>query len=88
MAGKDYTFKSVILAGVHDVKTLKLKIREDSEKKYNSPWNIAAEFNVDLSFNPSEIETMLKDYCDCNMLSMDLTAFSERIYYFTNGYPF
>jgi hypothetical protein len=36
------TFRSVILAGVYDVKTLKLKIRPDKEKKYNSPWNIAA----------------------------------------------
>ncbi len=28
---KDFTFKSVILAGVHDVKTLKLKLRDDEE---------------------------------------------------------
>ena len=29
---EDYTFKSVILAGVHDIKNLKLKLRDNSEK--------------------------------------------------------
>lgn len=36
------TFHSVILAGVYDIKNLKLKIRPEEEHKYNSPWNIAA----------------------------------------------
>lgn len=86
--GKDYTFKSVILAGVHDIKTLKLKIRNEEDKKYNSPWNIAVNFNIDLSFNPDEIATMLVDYDNCNKLSMDIRKLSEGIYYFTSGYPF
>ena len=42
------TFQSVILAGVHDVKNLKLKMRPDAEHQYNSPWNIAADFTVDM----------------------------------------
>ncbi|MCR3761295.1 AAA-like domain-containing protein [Clostridium felsineum] len=87
-AEEDYTFKSVILAGVHDIKTLKLKIRDEQNEKYNSPWNIAINFNIDLSFNSSEIETMLIDYNLYNKLSMDCQQLSERIYYFTNGYPF
>jgi hypothetical protein len=29
--GEDTTFQSVILAGVHDVKTLKLKLRPDDD---------------------------------------------------------
>ena len=33
-------FHSVILAGVYDIKNLKLKIRPDEEHQYNSPWNI------------------------------------------------
>lgn len=36
-------FHSVILAGVYDIKNLKLKIRPDEDRQYNSPWNIAAE---------------------------------------------
>ena len=47
--GQDVTFYSVILAGVHDVKSLKLKIRPDEERKYNSPWNIAVDFTVQVS---------------------------------------
>ncbi|MCP4353384.1 MAG: AAA family ATPase [Desulfobacterales bacterium] len=58
--GKDESFQSVILAGVHDVKTLKAKIRPDDERKYNSPWNIAADFNIDMSFSPGEIGTMVQ----------------------------
>ncbi len=43
------TFQSVILAGVTDVKHLKRKIRSGDEIKENSPWNIAADFTVDMS---------------------------------------
>ncbi len=86
--GKDFTFKSVILAGVHDVKSLKLKIREGEEVKINSPWNIAADFNVDMSFNPAEIKTMLVDYAEENEVKMDFDALAERIHYYTSGYPF
>lgn len=32
-------FHSVILAGVYDIKNLKLKLRPEAEHKYNSPWN-------------------------------------------------
>lgn len=81
-------FKSVILAGVHDVKSLKLKIRKDTETKLNSPWNIAADFNVDMSFNPAEIKTMLVSYSEDKGVEMDVEALSERIHYYTNGYPF
>ena len=40
------TFQSVILAGVYDIKNLKLKMRSDDEHQYNSPWNIAALFGT------------------------------------------
>ncbi|MGE5342920.1 MAG: AAA family ATPase [Candidatus Omnitrophota bacterium] len=86
--GKDYTFHSVILAGVHDVKSLKLKIRPEAEAKYNSPWNIAVEFEVDLSFSPKEIESMLNDYSNEQQVSIDIPLLAEKIYYFTSGYPF
>ena len=48
---QDYSssFHSVILAGVYDVKNLKLKMRPEEQHKYNSPWNIAAAFNVDMA---------------------------------------
>ncbi|MEG0494478.1 MAG: AAA-like domain-containing protein, partial [Clostridia bacterium] len=56
------TFHSVILAGVHDVKNLKMKLRPDEKHSYNSPWNIAARFDVDMSFSAAEIATMLHEY--------------------------
>ncbi len=86
--GNDFTFHSVILAGVHDVKTLKIHIRKDEEAKLNSPWNIAADFDVDMTFNAQEISTMLIDYSQDKKIEMDIPAISERIYYYTAGYPY
>lgn len=86
--GRDFTFKSVILAGVHDVKSLKLKIRNEENAKYNSPWNIAVDFSVDMSFSPQEISTMLNGYCLENSISMEVDKLSEELYFFTGGYPF
>ena len=82
------TFKSVILAGVYDIKNLKLKVREDSEIRYNSPWNIAVNFNVDMSFSETDIGTMLNQYVDENNLSLEVEVISKEIYKFTSGYPF
>ena len=86
--GKDKTFYSVILAGVYDIKNLKLKIRQDDEKKYNSPWNIAVNFNVDMSFNSEEIATMLNQYSNDKKISMNIKEIAKTIHFYTNGYPF
>jgi len=85
--GED-TFQSIILAGVHDIKTLKRKIRPDDISGYNSPWNIAVDFKVDLSFAPHEIETMLQDYRIDKQIQLDIPAIAERLYYYTSGYPY
>ncbi|MEO0043237.1 MAG: hypothetical protein RL329_2685 [Bacteroidota bacterium] len=82
------TFHSVVLAGVHDVKSLKMKIRPDSEQKYNSPWNIAADFKVDMNFYPPEIQPMLADYKQERQVEMDIEAMSYGLFYYTSGYPF
>lgn len=42
------TFQSVILAGVYDVKNIRRKISPDEAHKANSPWNIAADFKVNM----------------------------------------
>ena len=85
---EDYTFKSVILAGLYDVKSLKLKLRKEEESKYNSPWNIAVDFAVDMSFSPKEISTMLNEYSEENNIDMDIKTISEELYFFTEGYPY
>ena len=51
-------FQSVILAGVYDIRNLKRKIRPREEHKMNSPWNIAADFNVDMSLSKEGIAGM------------------------------
>ena len=93
---RDHTFHSVILAGVYDIKNIKLKIASEEtyasapteERTYNSPWNVAVDFEVDMSFSPEEIATMLTDYESDNSTGMDIPAVSEEIYSYTSGYPF
>jgi hypothetical protein len=86
--GKDITFHSVILLGVYDVKNLKLKLQPNEEEKYNSPWNIASEFNVDMSFNTKEISSMLTEYKKDFKIKFDIVKVSQIIFNFTNGYPY
>ncbi|MEY4936215.1 MAG: hypothetical protein RIS64_2574 [Bacteroidota bacterium] len=86
--GDETTFYSVILAGVHDVKSLKMKIRADSDQKYNSPWNIAADFKVDMNLYPHEIQPMLDDYVRERGVPMDTAEMSYGLFYYTSGYPF
>ncbi|MBQ5453039.1 MAG: AAA-like domain-containing protein, partial [Bacteroidales bacterium] len=82
-----YTFWSVILAGVYDVKNLKMKIRPESEHQFNSPWNVAADYELDMTFNPQEISTMLADYENDYHFGFDIKEISEEIYKYTSGYP-
>lgn len=85
---RDTTFLSVILAGVYDVKNLKLKLHPEEESKYNSPWNVAADFTLDLSFHPADIAGMLAEYENDHHTGMDIGAFSRWIYDYTDGYPY
>ena len=86
--GEDVTFHSVILAGVHDIKSLKLKISTDSEHKLNSPWNIAVDFKVKLSFSGKDIESMLRDYSQDKGIAMNIKDIADKLYYYTSGYPY
>jgi len=93
---KDYTFHSVILAGVYDIKNIKLKMinegiytpSETENKLYNSPWNIAADFEVNMSFSPAEIATMLVEYETDHNTGMNVPLIADEIYAYTSGYPF
>jgi len=77
-------------------KNLKLKLINaglytpaPTEKKiYNSPWNIAIDFEIDMSFSPAEIATMLNDYEADHKTGMDIAAISGEIHDYTSGYPF
>jgi len=82
------TFQSVILAGVYDLKNLRNKIRPKEEHRYNSPWNIAADFDIRMEFDIKDIEGMLKEYEQDNQTGMDIPAIAGLIYDYTSGYPF
>ncbi|MEM8526614.1 MAG: AAA-like domain-containing protein [Bacteroidota bacterium] len=82
------TFHSIVLAGVHDIKSLKFKLRNPEEADYSSPWNIAVDFEVRMSFNPQEIAPMLEEYSATEGVKMDVLTIAERLYYHTSGYPF
>ena len=81
-------FHSVILAGVYDIKNLKLKLRPDEEHRLNSPWNIAAKFTVDMDFSAGQIMGMLQEYENDNHTGMDIKETAEEIYRYTAGYPY
>ncbi len=82
------TFQSVILAGVYDVKNIQMKIRPDAEHKVNSPWNIAADFDVVMSFSAADIAGMLEQYENDYHTGMDVEEMAEFIYDYTCGYPY
>lgn len=81
-------FRSVILAGVYDIKNLKLKLRPNEEHQYNSPWNIAANFDVAMDFSAEQIAEMLREYESDHQTGMDVPAVAEEIYQYTSGYPY
>ena len=81
-------FQSVILAGVTDIKHLKSKIREEADAKVNSPWNIAADYTLDMSLSEDGIRGMLDEYENDHHTGMDTATMAKAIREYTNGYPF
>lgn len=85
---KTAAFQSVILAGVYDVRNIRRKLRPEDEHKQNSPWNIAADFDVDMSFSSEDIAGMLKTYEADHNTGMNIQEIADLIYSYTSGYPF
>ena len=82
------TFQSVILAGVTDVKHLKGKIRDEDQHKVNSPWNIAADFDIDMSLSEAGIRGMLDEYEADHRVGMNTAEIAKQIREYTHGYPY
>ena len=83
-----YAFQSVILAGVYDIKNLRRKLRPDEEHKTNSPWNIAADFDVDMELSRDGIREMLNAYEADYRTGMDTDEMAVFLYDYTHGYPY
>ena len=93
--GKDFTFHRVILAGVYDIKNIKLKMIQEGlhiqvagERVSDSPWNIAENFDEEMAFAPMEIAGMLDDYKSDHYTGMNTKEVAGEIYSYTSGYPF
>lgn len=82
------TFQSVILAGVYDVRSIRNKIRHDEKHMENSPWNIAADFLIDMSFSVDDISGMLQEYESDHHTGMSIDRISRLLYDYTSGYPY
>lgn len=82
------TFQSVILAGLYDVKNLKAKLQPEDARKTNSPWNIAADFDVDMSFSAADIAGMLEEYESDWHTGMEIGKMAALLHSYTSGYPF
>jgi len=92
---QDFTFHSVILAGVYDIKNIKLKPAQagnssltTNENMVDPPWNIAEDFADDMAFSTNDIAGMLTDYEVDQQTGMDVATIAKEIHAYTNGYPF
>lgn len=82
------TFRSVILAGVRDVRCLKEGVRPGDQDRSYGPWNIAADFGIDMSLSESGIRAMLEEYEADHKTGMDPAVTAKLLREYTNGYPF
>ena len=82
------TFQSVILAGVTDVRHLKGKLRPEDEHKINSPWNIASDFDLDMSLPEPGIKGMLDEYEADHHTGMNTALIAKILREYTSGYPY
>lgn len=67
---------------------LKLKLRPDEERKYNSPWNIAVDFPIDMSLSVPEISSMIREYEEEQEFTIAAEDVACEIRRYTSGYPF
>ena len=54
----------------------------------NSPWNIATDFEIDMSLSETGIKGMLDQYETGHRIGMDTALLAKTIREYTNGYPF
>lgn len=71
-----------------DVKNLKLKIRPEGQHQYNSPWNIASQFDVSMELSEIGIRGMLEDYEADHHMGIDTAKIAKLLSDYTSGYPF
>lgn len=78
--GKDVTFHSVILAGVYDIKTLKLKLHPQEESKYNSLWNIADNNQMYMKVSSDRNQFIVSGMLQMPLAMQEFYEYYEEIY--------
>ena len=78
--GKDVTFHSVILAGVYDIKTLKLKLHPQEESKYNSLWNIADNNQMYMKVSSDRNQFIVSGMLQMPLVMQKFYEYYEEIY--------
>lgn len=78
--GKDVTFHSVILAGVYDIKTLKLKLHPQEESKYNSLWNIADNNQMYMKVSSDRNQFIVSGILQMPLVMQKFYEYYEEIY--------
>lgn len=74
---------------MYDIKNIKRKFgSEEEHQKGNSPWNIAADFKVNMSFSKEDIAGMLQEYETDHHTGMDIKEIAGLLFEYTAGYPF
>ena len=63
-------------------------MRPEEQHQYNSPWNIAVPFDVDMSLSADGIAGMLAEYKADHGLEFDEKEVAQMIRDYTSGYPF
>ena len=81
-------FQFVILAGVTDVKSLNSRIRPEDRQRVTSPWNIASDFDIDMSLSEEGIRGMPDEYEADHHTGMDTAEIATSVREYTNGYPY
>ncbi len=81
-------FWSVILAGVYDIKNLRSRLRPQEEHRTNSPWNIAADFDINMDLSRNGIKEMLDEYEEDHRTGMDTDEMAGFLCDYTSGYPY
>ena len=64
------------------------KVGCEDQHQYNSPWNIAVPFDVDMSLSSEGIAGMLAEYKADHDLTFDEKLVAQEIRDYTSGYPF
>jgi len=80
------TFHAVALAGVHDIKNLKARVRDESQTLGSaSPFNIAIDYELP-PFSRENIQQYFSQHTDETEQAFDDAAIT-RVYEVTNGHP-